>query len=290
MRVGIEEVPENVRAAELLFAGEKQRLEDLFAELAAQPVVEIIGIVARLSGGGVMHDSSDVWFFSLKFDAWRVRGGPLRKEALAFNRMCTKKEMIKLGRKFEVDTIISVRARLAEENLMGTPQALLEELGGPVGDDAEMNEFLAELLRPVTHVDPVLGTLSFDRGLEHFSGRVLWRGQLVEISLDVSKCERLPECITIARILIRDQAEWHDRSREFASKELLSLKNENWLDEGEEELTADDFRKRLTMNSLTLDPDGSFTFWFDDGGLFFGHAVAVSGTLAGGFESADIHG
>lgn len=288
--MGIEEAPENVRAAELLFAGEKQRLEDLFAELAAQPVVEIIGIVARLSGGGVMHDSSDVWFFNLKFDAWRVRGGPLRKETLAFNRMCTKKEMIKLGRKFEVDTIISVRARLAEKNLMGTPQALLEEIGGPVEDDAEMSEFLAELLRPVTHADAVLGTLVFERGLDRFSGRVLWRGQLVEIDLGARNRERLPDCITIARTLIRDQAEWHDRTRDFAVKELLSPKNENWLDEGEEELTADDFRKRLTLSSLTLDPDGNFTFWFDDGGLFFGHSVTVSGTFADGFERADIQG
>jgi hypothetical protein len=290
MRVGIKEVPENVRAAELLFPGEKQRHETLFADLAAQPIVEIIGIVAPLSGGGVNYAWSDLYSLYLNFDAWRVRGGPLRKETLALKRMCTKKEMIELGRRFEVDTIISVRARLAEKNLMGTPHALLEELGGPVGDDAEMNEFLAELLRPVTHADPVLGTLVFDRGLEHFSGRVLWRGQLVEINLDVSKRELLPQIITIARTLIRDQAEWHDRSREFASKELLSLKNENWLDEGEEELTADDFRKRLTMSSLTLDPDGSFTFWFDDCGLFFGHTVAVSGTLPGGFESADIHG
>lgn len=270
------------------WAEEKRRHNALFAELAAQPVVEIDGIVARLSGGGVNEAWSELWSFNLSFDAWRIRGGPLRKKPLAFRRMCTKEEMIRLGDQFDVDTIISVRARLAEKNLMGTPHALLEEIVGPVEDDAEMNELLAALLLPVVHVDSVLGTLTFDRGLNRFSARLMWRGQLVEFDLDAT--ERLPECIAFAHTLIRDQAEWHDRSRSFAVKELLSLKNENWLDEGEDELVADDFRERLTLSSVTLDPDGNISFWFDDGDLFWGHCVVVSGTLAGGFESADING
>jgi hypothetical protein len=274
--------------AELPWADEKRRHNALFAELAAQPVVDIVGIVARLSGCGVNEPWSELWSFKLNFDAWRIRGGPLRKEALEFKRMCTEQEMIELGNQFEVDTIISVRARLAEKNLMGTPHALLEEIGEPVEDDAEMNEYLAELLRPVTHVDAVLGTLTFDRGLGRFSARVMWRGQLVDF--DLAAAGHLSECIAFAHTLIRDQAEWHDRTRDFAVKELRTLKNENWLDEGEDEVTADDFRKLLTLSSVSVDPEGNVSFWFDDGDLFWGHSVVVSGTFAHGCESAEIHG
>ena len=39
-----------------------------------------------------------------------------------------------------------------------------------------------------------------------------------------------------------------------------------------------------------MDPDGSFSAYFDDDGMFFGHCVVVYGTLADGLASAVMAG
>ena len=39
-----------------------------------------------------------------------------------------------------------------------------------------------------------------------------------------------------------------------------------------------------------MDPDGSFSAYFDDDDMFFGHCVVVYGTLEGGVSSAVMAG
>ena len=73
-------------------------------------------------------------------------------------------------------------------------------------------------------------------------------------------------------------------------QELLPLKNENWLDEGEAELSADQFKSRMTLESVTVEPGGSFDFWHNDGDLFCGHSIQISGSLSEGPTRADIPG
>jgi hypothetical protein len=64
----------------------------------------------------------------------------------------------------------------------------------------------------------------------------------------------------------------------FASKGMLELKNETWTDEDDEGnivlLTSEQFMERMTLESISVD-ESSSTFWFNDGELFFGHAIAV---------------
>ena len=73
-------------------------------------------------------------------------------------------------------------------------------------------------------------------------------------------------------------------------QELLPLKNENWLDEDEAELSPDEFKDRMTLESITVYPSGSFDFWHNDGDLFWGHSIQISGNLSDGPKHADIPG
>lgn len=50
---------------------------------------------------------------------------------------------------------------------------------------------------------------------------------------------------------------------------------------GEKPLTAAQFLKRMKLQSVNADPDGSFAFWHDDGDLFWGHSIQVTGNLKG---------
>ena len=94
----------------------------------------------------------------------------------------------------------------------------------------------------------------------------------------------------MAHSLDLGQEEWNRRIRDYAVKELLAVENESWIDQDEPELTPDDFKDRMTLESITVDPNGSFDFWHDDGDLFWGHAIQIGGNLAEGPKYADTPG
>jgi hypothetical protein len=71
---------------------------------------------------------------------------------------------------------------------------------------------------------------------------------------------------------------------------LLSVRNHFWLDAGESPDTAESFKQKITLQSITFDVDGEFTFWFKDGGLFSGHSVTVTGNLTNGPVKAEMVG
>lgn len=64
-------------------------------------------------------------------------------------------------------------------------------------------------------------------------------------------------------------------ARDFCAAKLLDLKNETWLEEGEEPLSQDKFRNTIALCSIIAFGDGSFTLYFDDNDIFWGHSIAV---------------
>jgi hypothetical protein len=55
-------------------------------------------------------------------------------------------------------------------------------------------------------------------------------------------------------------------------------------------MSAADFLSKMSLESISLDEDGGLTFWHNDGDLFWGHAIQISGNLTDGLKSADIPG
>ena len=72
----------------------------------------------------------------------------------------------------------------------------------------------------------------------------------------------------------------------------------NWLSQDEENprvsetapITEEEFSWRISMTSLTVTSDGSFTAYFDCDELFTDHAVTVYGSLKKGVKDACIEG
>ena len=68
-------------------------------------------------------------------------------------------------------------------------------------------------------------------------------------------------------------------ARAYAAAEMLEQKNTSWPDEDEDEnetiIDAIEFQKRMILESVWVNDDQSMTLWFDDGGLFDGHSIAV---------------
>ena len=157
-----------------------------------------------------------------------------------------------------------------------------------------LEEVLAEYRRPVVVVDEVLGELTLDKDLDMFEGTLLWRDEDIDISLGVdSSSEDTWTAAVVAMKQMVAEQDCRDRDmRTFAARELTELACE-WresTDEGAPEITEESFAQRLDLTSIAMDADGSFSAYFNDDDMFFGHCVVVYGTLEGGVVKVNMEG
>lgn len=130
-------------------------------------------------------------------------------------------------------------------------------------------------------------TLTLDKEYQmNFQGKGKWMDKKIELDFEVDQNGEIELGINTARILLNKQAEWDEKIKSYTAKKLLKLKNENWLDEDEKKFTSLQFKERMTIESITFYEDGSFEFSFDDGDLFWGHSIQVSGSIQEGLTEA----
>ena len=157
-----------------------------------------------------------------------------------------------------------------------------------------LEEVLAEYRRPVVLNDEELGELSLDKDLDMFEGGISWRGEDIDISLEVdsSSEDTWTAAVAAMKQMMTDQDRWDRDMRAFAARQLTELACE-WRESADEEvpeITEESFAQRIELTSIAMDPDGSFSAYFDDDDMFFGHCVVVYGTLADGVSSAVMAG
>ncbi len=157
-----------------------------------------------------------------------------------------------------------------------------------------LEEVLAEYRRPVVLNDEELGELSLDKDLDMFEGGISWRGEDIDISLEVdsSSEDTWTAAVAAMKQMMIDQERWDRDMRAFAARQFTELACE-WRESADEEvpeITEESFAQRIELTSIAMDPDGSFSAYFDDDDMFFGHCVVVYGTLEGGVSSAVMAG
>ena len=157
-----------------------------------------------------------------------------------------------------------------------------------------LEEVLAEYRRPVVVTDDVLGELALDKDLDMFEGEVLWRGEQICLSLevDVANEDTWADARRAMKEMLAEQDRWDRDMRVFAARELTELACE-WRESADEEvpeITEESFARRIELRSIAMDADGSFSAYFDDDDMFFGHCVTAYGTLTDGVTSVMMQG
>ena len=158
----------------------------------------------------------------------------------------------------------------------------------------DLEEVLADYRRPVVVVDEVLGELTLDKDLDMFEGEALWRGEQICVSLEVDTAneDTWADARRAMKEMLAEQDRWDRDMRTFAARELTELACE-WRESADEEvpeITEESFARRIELRSIAMDADGSFSAYFDDDDMFFGHCVTVYGTLADGVTAANMEG
>lgn len=276
-------------AEEDVFAAAAARKQAIAAELAERPVQDVIGVVDA-SGKGGWPEDDDQWTLSFDFDRWKHPTASLKTQPLAVEFTAPKSDYDALWKCIHADSVIRIRARVVEESVVGgVPRAQLIEFLGE-DSDPELNQAAADIQQSVVYEDIHFGQFVLNRRVNWYSTETVWNGKTVTLNLTPDDSGSIELALQAARTLWQDQNDWAVRIEGFAVHDLLAVKNDNWLDDDEVELTSDEFKARMTLEAITIASDGAFDFWHHDGGLFSGHSIQVCGNLSTGPTSADIPG
>jgi hypothetical protein len=272
-----------------LFARMRQEERDFQSTIADLPEIEIYGLVDAGGAGGSGNREEDPWTLGVVFLAWKSADGVLHSEKVRAEKSISRGELRKWMADIRPYSILHVRGRSAPHPRFGR-KMMLSEIISVRHRDATLQAIATGLQQPVTFDDPDFGTFSLDRRLSWFEAHPLWQGKQVSLSLHVGESLKTKGCLEMARALWRDQCEWSRKVNDRAVAELLELKNGTWLGDDEKEVTSEQFKKRMKLQSIGVRPNGDFEFWHDDDDLFWGHSIHVWGNLADGPTHACIEG
>lgn len=160
----------------------------------------------------------------------------------------------------------------------------------------QLEAVLEEYNKPVVIEDPVLGTLTLNREFDMFESTTTWNGKKILLHLEINPESKSSwsRARTAAKKLVTDQENWDRHMRGFAAEKLTELAND-WQAEDEAHrddapITEETFAKRITLSELSVTSGGSFTAYFNDDDMFWGHAVEICGSLKKGVAYADLAG
>ena len=111
---------------------------------------------------------------------------------------------------------------------------------------------------------------------------------------------RTKECIKTFRLLYDDIDNFFEKASLFATEQLIDLANYEWgyfpwrdenpnaSDDDYIKLTKEDFAKKIKLLYLDIRENNEYYLEYDDGNIFSGHRIHVSGNLEMGFIEANI--
>ena len=152
----------------------------------------------------------------------------------------------------------------------------------------ELDQVLADYNRPVVFTDPLCGEFSLNRQFDWFEGEADWAGEscLVYLECDEAGGETAGAALAAFRPIYQKAADWDRTFRTFAAGELAGLASD-WQ---EKTVTEADFARKISISEFSMDPEGTYTVYYHDGDLFYGHVIVLTGSGETGPESAEIAG
>jgi hypothetical protein len=266
-----------------------QKRKNLLAIFDTLPTITLYGVVDANGPGGSNVPPENHWSLHLNLIAWRIPGSSVNCAQLSVTKDLSDEELDVLQNAIDSESIIAFRGKLCEHSPFGDARAQLDILLDQPIDEA-LETVLSQYRELVEIVDPLIGKLVLNKTVDWFEGKITWLGKEVDIAISVDESGSPSDSLKTVKILLKTMEQWAKKVNNYAVTQLLDLKNDNWLEEDENPISSDDFIRRMQLRSLTTYPGGAFEFGHDDGDLFWGHSIAVSGSLAEGLTDAGISG
>jgi len=282
----------------------KYTMKDLEKALKKAPIVELTGVVAANGTGGCISKGK-LWTFMLELCVWKTKGGGLNHKKLIITEEVSKAVLDK--RMDHFNDYDKVKARYAEDiQFKEVDMWHYANLKRIIKDDVEDKEFdaaIKKLTKPVIYKNPYFGKFKFDRGINWFMGNGDWLGKEVFIHLDLDQVdvkEGIVKAVTelvekdkmleaLTKIWNKQEA-WDKKIKQAIANKFIKLRNDDWADSDEKRVTKKDFHALLKPQSFSVQSDGTMSFCFEDGGLFFGHVFMGGLSLKKGVIDVELAG
>ena len=168
--------------------------------------------------------------------------------------------------------------------------ALLSLSNEKYGDDDELKLEVKNLLITV----PAIGPLIYNEDFEWYEG-IFTSG---EIAFDVNIYNATPDKLDLLLSFVENQilTEYYKNILLEIEPELIKLKNQHWREvneittEKEPKITAEDFRKRVSIDSIIFNDDCSSQIYCHDDDIFWEHQIQINVDKNGKYKSVDLVG
>ncbi len=247
-------------------------------------VVDIFGVMGPDGVTGVKTRGEELWTLQFTLAAWKYPDQTLQEKALKVSKKVQDEIIGITQERFHPYDVVHIKGRITENG------AQLVELVGPYSPAHDLNEYARKLQEPVIFKDSTFGSLKLNQRYGWYEANIDWMGHSINLTIPAKNTEPGKEALAAAHSLWKAQAEWQQRMTNYILEELLELKNTAWLGEDEKELAGEDFANALELETISLDAEGGFEFWYNDGNLFWGHSIFVVGNLQDGPTRADLAG
>jgi hypothetical protein len=252
------------------------------SEIPSKPTI-VVGVV-HPHGKSCLVTRRKEWELRFAFETWRSEDGVLHPTVLTLSLFVSNDELRWYMGRIQPYGILTARVVFTEP----AAAELLELPDKQVNADDALVQRAAELQKPKTFEYERFGTFTLNRRMDWYETTVMWMDNHIKLNLFATDGSDLEAALRLAVELWKDQSTWNQQIQEYAARNLLNLKNRRWLDEGDEELTSDDFKSRMSLAAITVYPNEAFEFWHDGSDLFIGQSILVSGNLQDGPTDADL--
>ena len=226
----------------------------------------------------------ELWTASMELTAWMEDNSPnIQRGEFKLVAKGDETLMNFLRQRVPRDFILKCRVRLS---LDGT-SLLLTNLPEP-GFDPDLKAILEEQKKPVAVEVEGLGKFMLNRSVGVLQAEIQFMGQGVQLCFD--KDEDRAACGRTAKAVLDDLIALDEKARSLAADKLLELANEGAADADGEEVSREEFLSRMTLETIDVAERESYDLWYNDGELFFGHDIHVSGNLNEGVTDARMEG
>lgn len=164
-------------------------------------------------------------------------------------------------------------------------------------DDDKTDEKLEELKefyqKPVS-IENEYGKFILDREYSWYEGSIYCNGSKVTVFLETDDDDDTVN-VSLQNFMniVKDINGNDSKYREFAAKKLTDTANE-WLEESDEddleEITEEDFAKRMKLSEILFCGDGCISLSYNDDDMFWGHIIEIFVDEEGNITRANIAG
>lgn len=248
-------------------------------------IIEIAAVTGFREASSAHRYGEIRLFSSIELIAWQnLASGEVYEERITLCDMAA--EARDFEKHFKKESIVKLKVQ-ASKDVSNKKFRFVKKMTSLFSDFSELKTILKQQQEPFSFNDEHLGKLKLNRAFDQFEGEVLWCGNSVRLSLGCNGGKDDQASMQFARELVNAQKSWDARVCKYAAQGLLPIANDCWL---EEEIDEAEFIRRIVLVDISVDGDDNFSFWFDDGDIFWGHTIAVYGNHKEGLYDVSILG